>query len=170
MSKVYKQLQDITTRLETHYKDVQDFEFTIQEGRLYLLQSRAAKRTPWAALRVACDLVNEDVIDPPASRGVLEPVERPDLRLGVEGQDGGPVLLVLFSEELPARHAHHPGGHIFFGQQRLGFQVEVADSAESALRQIDEPLPDVVFMDQLPRTNVGKILRRELVRMHQETN
>jgi pyruvate,orthophosphate dikinase len=58
-----RQLRQVCDQLERLFCDTQDFEFTIQEGRLYLLQSRAAKRTPWAALRVACDLVNEDVID-----------------------------------------------------------------------------------------------------------
>ncbi len=56
-------LQLISKELERLFGDVQDFEFTLQEGQLYLLQSRAAKRTPWAALRIACDLVAEGVID-----------------------------------------------------------------------------------------------------------
>jgi pyruvate,orthophosphate dikinase len=46
------------------FTDVQDFEFTIQNGRLYLLQTRDAKRTPWAALKIACDLVEEGLIQP----------------------------------------------------------------------------------------------------------
>ncbi len=58
-----RQLRQVCEQLEHLFCDTQDFEFTIQEGRLYLLQSRAAKRTPWAALRVACDLVDEGVID-----------------------------------------------------------------------------------------------------------
>ncbi len=50
---VYNQLRDITTRLEKHYKDMQDFEFTIQDGKLYMLQTRNGKRTGLAAVRVA---------------------------------------------------------------------------------------------------------------------
>jgi pyruvate,orthophosphate dikinase len=62
MSKVYKQLKEITERLEKHYRDVQDFEFTIQEGKLYLLQTRSGKRTTAAAVKIAVDMVNEGLI------------------------------------------------------------------------------------------------------------
>ena len=62
MPDVYNQLRDITTRLEKHYRDVQDFEFTIQDGRLYMLQTRNGKRTGIAAVQVAIDMVNEGLI------------------------------------------------------------------------------------------------------------
>ena len=62
MPDVYNQLRDITTRLEKHYRDVQDFEFTIQDGKLYMLQTRNAKRTGLAAVRVALQMVEEGLI------------------------------------------------------------------------------------------------------------
>ncbi|MGE5205992.1 MAG: pyruvate, phosphate dikinase [Chlamydiota bacterium] len=62
MPDVYQQLRDITTRLEKHYRDVQDFEFTIQDGRLYMLQTRNGKRTGLAAVRVAIQMVEEGLI------------------------------------------------------------------------------------------------------------
>ena len=62
MPDVYNQLRDITTRLEKHYKDMQDFEFTIQEGKLYMLQTRNGKRTGLAAVRVAIQMVEEGLI------------------------------------------------------------------------------------------------------------
>jgi pyruvate,orthophosphate dikinase len=62
MPDVYQQLRDITTRLEQHYRDTQDFEFTIQEGRLYMLQTRNGKRTGRAALKIATDMVAEGLI------------------------------------------------------------------------------------------------------------
>ena len=62
MPDVYDQLRDITTRLEKHYRDVQDFEFTIQDGRLYMLQTRNGKRTGLAAVRVAIQMVEEGLI------------------------------------------------------------------------------------------------------------
>jgi pyruvate, orthophosphate dikinase len=62
MPQVYNQLRDITTRLEKHYRDMQDFEFTIQEGRLYMLQTRNGKRTGKAAVRVAIQMVEEGLI------------------------------------------------------------------------------------------------------------
>src|SRR5216684_3421111 len=57
MPAVYDQLREITTRLEKHYKDMQDFEFTIQEGKLYTLQTRNGKRTGIAAVKVALEMV-----------------------------------------------------------------------------------------------------------------
>jgi len=60
---LYQQVRQAGVRLEQLFGDAQDFEFTVQEGRLYLLQSRAAKRTAWAALRIACDQVAEGLID-----------------------------------------------------------------------------------------------------------
>jgi pyruvate,orthophosphate dikinase len=61
---VFVELQAVGSRLEAEFRDVQDFEFTVQEGRLWLLQTRDAKRTPWAALRVAVDMVEEGLITP----------------------------------------------------------------------------------------------------------
>jgi pyruvate,orthophosphate dikinase len=63
MPKIYDELVAIADRLERHYKDMQDIEFTIQEGVLYLLQTRAGKRSAAAAVKVAVDLVRETVID-----------------------------------------------------------------------------------------------------------
>jgi len=62
MPAVYNDLRSITTRMEKHYRDMQDFEFTIQDGRLYMLQTRNGKRTGMAAARVAIDMVNEGLI------------------------------------------------------------------------------------------------------------
>jgi hypothetical protein len=63
MPQVYDELLGIADRLERHYKDMQDLEFTIQEGTLYLLQTRSGKRSARAAVQVAVDLVREHVID-----------------------------------------------------------------------------------------------------------
>src|SRR6266446_7946638 len=62
MPDVYNQLREITTRLEKHYKDMQDFEFTIQDGKLYMLQTRNGKRTGLAAVRLAIEMVEEGLI------------------------------------------------------------------------------------------------------------
>jgi pyruvate, orthophosphate dikinase len=62
MPECYRQLREITDRLERHYRDMQDFEFTIQEGRLYMLQTRNGKRTGKAAVKVAADMVREGLI------------------------------------------------------------------------------------------------------------
>ncbi len=60
---IYKQLCDVRTKLEKHYKDMQDMEFTIQEGVLYILQTRNGKRTAAAAVRIAVEMVAEKLID-----------------------------------------------------------------------------------------------------------
>ncbi|MCR5488059.1 MAG: pyruvate, phosphate dikinase [Lachnospiraceae bacterium] len=62
MPEVYKQFMGIARKLENHYRDMQDMEFTIEEGKLYFLQTRNGKRTAAAALQVACDLVDEGKI------------------------------------------------------------------------------------------------------------
>jgi pyruvate, orthophosphate dikinase len=64
LPQAYKELRTITKRLEKHYKDVQDFEFTIQDDRLYMLQTRNGKRTGYAAVIIATDLVAEKLITP----------------------------------------------------------------------------------------------------------
>src|SRR6266511_1440134 len=63
MPEVYDQFHQVATRLENHYKDVQDLEFTIERGKLYMLQTRVAKRTGAAAVRIAVEMVNEGIID-----------------------------------------------------------------------------------------------------------
>jgi pyruvate,orthophosphate dikinase len=62
LPEAYNQLREITTRLEQHYKDVQDFEFTVQDGKLYMLQTRNGKRTGLAAVRIAIQMVDEGLI------------------------------------------------------------------------------------------------------------
>ena len=73
MPKAYKQLRDITTRLEKHYKDVQDFEFTIQDERLFMLQTRSGKRTGYAAVVIATDLVKEKLVSPKEAILLVDP-------------------------------------------------------------------------------------------------
>ena len=71
--KVYKQFLETSERLEKHYKDMQDMEFTIQEGELFLLQTRNGKRTTSAAVKVAVDLVHEGMITKEEAIQMVEP-------------------------------------------------------------------------------------------------
>jgi pyruvate,orthophosphate dikinase len=73
MPEAYQQLREITTRLERHYKDVQDFEFTIQDNKLYMLQTRNGKRTGLAAVNIAVDLVDEGILTPKEALMKVEP-------------------------------------------------------------------------------------------------
>ncbi|HET9369484.1 MAG TPA: pyruvate, phosphate dikinase [Vicinamibacterales bacterium] len=73
MPQAYKQLRQITTRLEKHYRDIQDFEFTIEDGELFMLQTRSGKRTGYAAVVIATDLVAEKLIKPKDAVLMVEP-------------------------------------------------------------------------------------------------
>ncbi len=115
MPEAYKQLREITSSLEKHYRDVQDFEFTIEEGKLYMLQTRNGKRTGPAAVRVAVDMVEEGVLSkkeavqrvaPNQLDQLLHPVLDPAMRKGLQeiavglpASPGAAVGRVAFSSE-----------------------------------------------------------------------
>ncbi len=92
MRAAYDQLHDITSRLEHHYRDVQDFEFTIENERLFMLQTRTGKRTAAAAVKIAVDMVNEALItkeeavlriDPAQLDQLLHPIIDPSQKVEV---------------------------------------------------------------------------------------
>src|SRR5947209_2437164 len=93
MPHAYQQLREITSNLEKHYRDMQDFEFTVEEGTLYMLQTRNGKRTGPAAVRVAVDMVEEGLISkkeavqrvaPNQLDQLLHPVLDPSARKGLQ--------------------------------------------------------------------------------------
>ncbi len=73
MPEVFEQFKEICDTLENHYRDMQDMEFTIEDKKLYMLQTRNGKRTPQAALKIACDLVDEGMITPEKAVSMIEP-------------------------------------------------------------------------------------------------
>ena len=79
MPGLYKELYDIRTTLEHHYQDMQDIEFTIQEGKLYMLQCRNGKRTGTAALNMAMDMLEEKLIDEQTAVTRIEPAQLDEL-------------------------------------------------------------------------------------------
>ena len=122
MPDVYKQLREITTRLEKHYKDMQDFEFTIQDGKLYMLQTRNGKRTGLAAVRVALQMVDEGLITKEEAIFRVEPNQLYDFlvpRLDEKGQK-----IEVLAKGLPAS----PGAAV-------GQIVFTADAAVEAVRK-----------------------------------
>jgi len=112
---VYAQLRDITTMLEKHYRDVQDFEFTIQDGKLFMLQTRNGKRTGPAAVRIAVEMVEEGLIDKKEAilrvdpqqldqllHPVLDPKSKKELTLlatGLPASPGAAVGTIVFTAE-----------------------------------------------------------------------
>ena len=69
----FAQFEGVCKTLEDHYRDMQDMEFTVEAGKLYMLQTRNGKRTPAAALKIACDLVDEGMIDEKQAVAMIEP-------------------------------------------------------------------------------------------------
>jgi pyruvate,orthophosphate dikinase len=123
MPAVYEQLRQITGKMEKHYRDMQDFEFTIQDGKLYMLQTRNGKRTGLAAVRVAIDMVKEGLITQEEAIHRVEPnqlydflvprlVEKGEkievLATGLPASPGAAVGQIVFTAE-DAVKAHANG-------------------------------------------------------------
>jgi len=123
MPEVYRQLHQITTRLEQHYRDMQDFEFTIQDSKLYMLQTRNAKRTGLAAVGIAIQMVDEGLITKEEAIFRVEPnqlydflVPRLDekstkvevLATGLPASPGAAVGQIVFTaDEAVVKAGHH---------------------------------------------------------------
>ena len=99
MPECYAEFEGITEKLEAHYKDMQDMEFTIQNGRLFMLQTRNGKRTAAAAVRIAIQLVREGVIDRRTALQKVEPDSLDQLLHPMIDAEG----------ELKVAHGHGPG-------------------------------------------------------------
>jgi pyruvate,orthophosphate dikinase len=111
MPQVYDQLHEITSRLEKHYRDVQDFEFTIQEGRLYMLQTRNGKRTGRAAVRIAIDMVNEGLIKTEEAIFRVDPNQLYDFLVPTLDESKGGVEVI--AKGLPASPGAAVGQIVF---------------------------------------------------------
>ncbi len=113
MPKIYAQLEKICEKLEKHYRDMLDIEFTIQEGKLYMLQTRVGKRTAGAAIKIAVDMVQEKLIDkktallriePEQLNQLLHPTIDPSAKVkviakGLPASPGAAVGKVVFSAQ-----------------------------------------------------------------------
>ena len=119
MPRVYKQLMDIRQALERHYKEMQDIEFTVQDGTLYMLQTRSGKRTGTAAVRIAVEMVKEKLIDettavkrvnPDSLNHLLQPQLDPKAKVevvaqGIAASPGAATGMVLLTAEAVVEHA-----------------------------------------------------------------
>ena len=137
MPKAYKQLRDITSRLEKHYRDIQDFEFTIQDDRLFMLQTRNGKRTGYAAVVIATDLVKERLITPKEAVLLVDPESLSQLLApGFDPKEW--ARLPVATKGLPAS----PGaasGHIVFTAEDA---VSWSDRGEPVILVRRETVPD----------------------------
>jgi pyruvate,orthophosphate dikinase len=117
MPAVYNQLRDITTRLEKHYKDMQDFEFTIQDGKLYMLQTRNGKRTGLAAVRVALQMVDEGLITKEEAIFRVEPNQLYDFLVPRLDEKG--VKVEVLAKGLPASPGAAVGQIVFTADEAV---------------------------------------------------
>jgi pyruvate,orthophosphate dikinase len=149
MPVVFEQLLEITTNLEKHYKDMQDFEFTVEEGTLYMLQTRNGKRTGPAAVRVAVEMANEGLISkrdavlrvaPQQLDQLLHPViaDKKSLKLltqGIDASPGAAVGKVVFSAD-DAVHAAAKSPVILLRKETTPDDIHGMDVSKSILTAI----------------------------------
>jgi pyruvate,orthophosphate dikinase len=141
MPEIYQQLVDIYQKLETHYKDMQDIEFTIQEGKLYMLQTRVGKRTGFAAIRIAVDMVDEGLIDEETALKRVEPAQL--LQLLAPVFEGEAKQKAVEEGRLLAKGLNAgPGaacGKVVFSAERA---VEMANGGERVILTRTETSPE----------------------------
>ena len=137
MPRAYKQLRDITSRLEKNYKDVQDFEFTIQDERLFMLQTRSGKRTGYAAVVIATDLVREKLISPKEAVLLVDPESLSQLLApGFDPKEW--AALPLATKGLPASPGAASGRVVFTAEDAVSW----SDRGEQVILVRRETVPD----------------------------
>lgn len=135
MPRIFDELVEITQRLERHYKDVQDFEFTIEKGKLYLLQTRTGKRTIQAAVKMACDMVEEGLID---KEEALLRIEAGQLEQLLHPRIDPDAELEVLAEGLPASPGAAAGTIVFTADRA----VEITQDGEKVILVRKETSPD----------------------------
>jgi pyruvate,orthophosphate dikinase len=151
MPEAYRQLREITTRLERHYRDMQDFEFTIEDGKLYMLQTRNGKRTGQAAVRIAVDMVEEGLIDkreavlrvqPQQLDQLLHPVFDPaslkkltEIAAGIDASPGAAVGRAAFTAD-DAVHLSKHGPVILVRKETTPDDIHGMDVARGILTAV----------------------------------
>ena len=125
MPEVYAQFEDTIRKMELHYRDMQDMEFTVEEGKLYFLQTRSGKRTPAAALKMACDMVDEGLITEDEAVLRIDPVSFDKLLLpNFDKDDLAAAAGRLIAKGNPAG----PGA----GTGKIAFTAEEAEKRNAA--------------------------------------
>ncbi len=135
LPKVFDQLVKITTRLEKHYKDVQDFEFTVEGNKLYMLQTRNGKRTAAAAVKIATDMVKEKLITKEEALMRLEPQQIDQLLHPVIDPA---AKVIVIAKGLPASPGAATGAVVFTADRA----VELAAEGKAVILVRKETCPD----------------------------
>jgi pyruvate, orthophosphate dikinase len=147
MPVVYKQLREITSKLEKHYRDIQDFEFTIEKGRLFMPQTRNGKRTAAAAVRIAVEMVKEKLISKEEALMRVEPEQldqllhkiidpKAELKViakGLPASPGAATGQVVFDSETAAERAKNGDKLILVRQETNPDDIHGMDAAQGIL-------------------------------------
>lgn len=131
----FKKLSFITKKLERHYKDIQDFEFTVQEGKLYMLQTRTGKRTAHAAVKIAVDMVKEKLISKQEAIRRIEPSQLDQLLHPIIDPD---AKVEIIARGLAASPGAASGKIVFSAEDA----VKLANSGENVILVRKETSPD----------------------------
>jgi pyruvate,orthophosphate dikinase len=135
MPEIFLQFSNIATTLEKHYKNMQDIEFTIEKGKLYMLQTRNGKRTAQAAIKVAHDLVTEKMINRQDAIMLVEPAQLDQL---LHRQIDGSVKLEILTKGLPASPGAASGIVVFNSDEA----EKLAKTGQKVLLVRTETTPD----------------------------
>ncbi len=136
MPVIYKQLNEVQQKLEDHYKDMQDMEFTIQEGKLWLLQTRNGKRTGAAMVKIAMDLLRENIIDEKTALLRLEPNKLDELLHPVFDTVAMRSANVL-AKGLPASPGAATGQIVFFADEASKYENSLLVRIETSPEDLE---------------------------------
>ena len=136
MPKVYKELDDIQTKLEDHYNDMQDLEFTIQDGKLWLLQTRNGKRTGAAMVRMAIEMLAQGRIDEKEAVMRVEPNKLDELLHPVFDKDAMKQAQVL-TKGLPASPGAATGQLVFFADECAKYENAILARIETSPEDLE---------------------------------
>ena len=136
MPAAYKQLAEIQHKLESHYKDMQDIEFTIQDGKLWLLQTRNGKRTGAAMLKIAVDLLSEGKIDEKTAMNRVEPNKLDELLHPVFDVNALKTAK-LIGKGLPASPGAATGQIVFFADEAKKFDHSILVRIETSPEDLE---------------------------------
>jgi len=136
MPVIYKQLFEIQQKLEDHYKDMQDLEFTIQEGKLWLLQTRNGKRTGSAMVKIAIDMLSQGIIDEETALLRIEPAKLDELLHPVFDQNALQKVTPL-SHGLPASPGAATGQVVFFADESAKYKKSILIRLETSPEDLE---------------------------------
>lgn len=136
MPDIYKELFDYQNRLETHYQDMQDMEFTIQQGKLWILQTRNGKRTGAAMVKIAMDLLKEGLIDEKKALMRIEPNKLNELLHPIFDPDALEEAEVI-AQGLPASPGAATGQVVFFADEADKFKNSILIRVETSPEDVE---------------------------------